>query len=65
VNEAGGLWDVRRLHLLAVPVQALSGADADYARQAYGARLDCFRKLRRQLDPEDRLMTPFMAQYFG
>ena len=37
---------------------------ADYARQAYGARLDFFRKIRRQLDPEDRLLTPFMAQYF-
>ena len=37
---------------------------ADYARQAYGARLDFFRKIRRQLDPDDRLLTPFMAQYF-
>ena len=37
---------------------------ADYARQVYGARLDYFRRVRRQLDPEDRLMTPFMAQYF-
>lgn len=37
---------------------------ADYARQAYGNRLDFFRRIRRQLDPEDRLLTPFMAQYF-
>jgi len=37
---------------------------ADYARQAYGARLDFFRRVRRQLDPEDRFLTPFMAQYF-
>jgi hypothetical protein len=37
---------------------------ADYARQVYGARLDYFRNIRRQLDPEDRLITPFMAQYF-
>jgi FAD/FMN-containing dehydrogenase len=37
---------------------------ADYARQVYGARLDFFRKIRRQLDPDDRLLTPFMAQYF-
>ncbi|MDH4006310.1 MAG: hypothetical protein OEV32_15840, partial [Gammaproteobacteria bacterium] len=37
---------------------------ADYARQVYGTRLDFFRKIRRQLDPEDRLLTPFMAQYF-
>lgn len=37
---------------------------ADYARQVYGTRLDCFRRIRRQLDPEDRFLTPFMAQYF-
>ena len=37
---------------------------ADYSRQVYGVRLDYFRKVRRQLDPEDRLLTPFMAQYF-
>jgi len=37
---------------------------ADYARQVYGARLDYFRNIRRQLDPDDRLLTPFMAQYF-
>jgi FAD/FMN-containing dehydrogenase len=32
--------------------------------QIYGARLEFFRKIRRQLDSEDRLLTPFMAQYF-
>lgn len=37
---------------------------ADYGRQVYGARLDFFRRVRRQLDPEDRFLTPFMAQYF-
>jgi len=37
---------------------------ADYARQTYGARLDFFRRVRRQLDPEDRFLTPCMAQYF-
>ena len=37
---------------------------ADYAKQVYGERLAQFRRLRRQLDPEDRLLTPFMAQYF-
>ena len=37
---------------------------ADYARQVYGTRLAFFRKIRRQLDPEDRFLTPFMAQYF-
>ena len=37
---------------------------SDYAKQIYGRRLDYFRQIRRQLDPEDRLLTPFMAQYF-
>lgn len=37
---------------------------ADYAKQVFGDRLEYFRKIRRQLDPEDRLLTPFMAQYF-
>ena len=37
---------------------------ADYAKTVYADRLDCFRRIRRQLDPEDRLLTPFMAQYF-
>ena len=37
---------------------------SDYARQIYAGRLALFRKIRRQLDPEDRLLTPFMAQYF-
>jgi FAD/FMN-containing dehydrogenase len=37
---------------------------AEYAKQVYANRLTFFRKLRRQLDPENRLLTPFMAQYF-
>jgi len=37
---------------------------SDYAKQIYGRRLSFFRKIRRQLDPDDRLLTPFMAQYF-
>jgi FAD/FMN-containing dehydrogenase len=37
---------------------------ADYADRAYGERLDQFRQIRRQLDPHDRLLTPFMAQFF-
>lgn len=37
---------------------------ADYAKQVFAGRLEFFRKIRRQLDPEDRLLTPFMAQYF-
>lgn len=37
---------------------------ADYAKQVYADRLNFFRKIRRRLDPEDRLLSPFMAQYF-
>ncbi|HNP34527.1 MAG TPA: FAD-binding oxidoreductase [Woeseiaceae bacterium] len=37
---------------------------AEYARQVYANRLSHFCKLRRQMDPENRLLTPFMAQYF-
>ncbi len=37
---------------------------ADYAKLVFADRLNFFRRIRRQLDPEDRLLTPFMAQYF-
>lgn len=36
----------------------------DYARQAFGSRLDFFKKIRRQLDPANRMMNPFLSQYF-
>jgi hypothetical protein len=52
-------------HWTAVPIFSQTRAlRADYASRVYGNRLAFFRKLRRQLDPEDRLLTPFMAQYF-
>ena len=52
-------------HWAGVPVFSQTRSlRADYARQIYGARLDFFRKVRRQFDPEDRFLTPFMAQYF-
>lgn len=38
--------------------------DPLYARQVFGPRLEFFRKLRRQLDPENRMMNPFLSQYF-
>ena len=38
---------------------------ADYAKQTYSTRLDYFRRMRRQLDPDNRLLSPFMAQYFA
>ncbi len=38
--------------------------EPDYARQAFGTRLDFFKKIRRQLDPANRMMNPFLSQYF-
>ena len=37
---------------------------ADYAGPAFGSRLEFFRKIRRQLDPENRMMNPYLSQYF-
>ena len=37
---------------------------ADYAGQVFGSRLDFFRRIRRRLDPDNRLMNPFLSQYF-
>ena len=36
----------------------------DYAQEVFGSRLSFFRRLRRQLDPENRMMNPFLSQYF-
>jgi len=38
--------------------------DPDYARHAFGSRIDFFRKIRRQIDPNNRLMNSFLSQYF-
>ena len=38
---------------------------AEHAIQAYSTRLEFFRKIRRQLDPEKRLLNPFFSQCFG
>lgn len=38
---------------------------AEYARQTYSNRLEFFRKIRRQLDPQGRLLNPFLSQYFA
>lgn len=52
-------------HWAGVPVFSQTRSlRAEYAKQVYANRLAFFRKLRRQLDPEDRLLTPFMAQFF-
>jgi FAD/FMN-containing dehydrogenase len=36
---------------------------AEYAIQTYAKRLDFFRRTRRQLDADDRLLSPFLAQF--
>jgi hypothetical protein len=38
-------------------------ARAGHAQQTYTNRLDFFRRMRQQLDPENRLLSPFLAQY--
>ena len=37
---------------------------AEYGKQMFPNRLDFFRKIRRQLDPHNRLLNPFMGQFF-
>lgn len=37
---------------------------AAYAMQIYSSRLEFFRKIRRQLDPDNRLLNPYLAQTF-
>ena len=39
-------------------------ASVDHSRQVYGPRRDMFNRIRRQLDPDNRLLNPFLAQYF-
>jgi hypothetical protein len=36
---------------------------ANHVIQTYSKRLDFFRRMRRQLDPENRLLSPFLAQF--
>jgi len=37
---------------------------ADYPGHVFGSRLTFFRKIRKQFDPENRMMNPFLSQYF-
>lgn len=37
---------------------------ADYPRQVFGSRLEFFCKIRRQFDPENRMLNSFLSQYF-
>ena len=36
---------------------------AENVIQTYSRRLDYFRRMRRELDPENRLLSPFLAQF--
>lgn len=38
--------------------------DPGYAKEVLRMRLDYFRKVRRQVDPDNRMMNPFLSQYF-
>jgi L-gulonolactone oxidase len=35
-----------------------------YVSQTYSGRMEFFRKIRRQLDPDGRLLNPYLARYF-
>ena len=37
---------------------------ADYPGVAFGSRFEFFRKIRRRFDPENRMMNPYLSQYF-
>jgi FAD/FMN-containing dehydrogenase len=43
--------------------QTVSTRDA-YVSHTYGGRMEFFKKIRRQLDPENRLLNPYLARYF-
>ncbi len=36
----------------------------DYPSQIFGSRLTFFKNIRRRFDPENRMMNPFLSQYF-
>ncbi len=47
------------------PIFNQTGATRDaYVAQTYSGRMEFFRKIRRQLDPDDRLLNPYLARYF-
>lgn len=40
------------------------GLTPAYANQVFGSRLDFFRRMRLRIDPDDRMLNPFLMQYF-
>jgi FAD/FMN-containing dehydrogenase len=45
-------------------ISASRALRAEHVIQTYNQRLDFFRRLRRQMDPDNRLLSPFLAQFF-
>jgi hypothetical protein len=39
-------------------------AEQQYVTGIFGSRLEFFRRIRRQIDPDNRMMNPFLSQYF-
>ena len=40
------------------------GMSSEYAGQIFGSRMTFFRKIRRRFDPDNRMMNPYLSQYF-
>ena len=40
-------------------------AEPTYTSTVFGSRLDFFKKIRRQLDPDNRMLNPFLANYLS
>jgi FAD/FMN-containing dehydrogenase len=40
-------------------------AEPEATSIALGSRLDFFRKIRRRMDPDGRLLNPFLSQYLA
>jgi hypothetical protein len=38
--------------------------EQQYAADVFGSRLIFFKRIRRQIDPDNRMMNPFLSQYF-
>ncbi len=52
-------------HWGGVPVfNQTRGIPVDYPAQVFGSRLTFFNKIRKKMDPENRMMNPFLSQYF-
>ncbi len=72
VSSPHPLWDDFAMDLAAfahewggVPIFSQTRAfELPQAEAAFGSRLEFFRKFRRRLDREGRMLNPYLAQYF-